>query len=347
MVDEIRESYRSLELEEDASPEAVKDAYRALVKVWHPDRFGDDEKLRRRADEKLKQINQAYELLKNRRPSSRRRSEPRATRPAQSGDTEPRRPEKPRVAPMPHAKIERAPNMLHARLGCLLVGGVSSALLVLILASFFYDDSLSGRRTVALKPPKPAAREVQAEEQAEEQADAEGSTGASPGGATEALEELRFEANLAELEVQARQAAIEAAVRLPGGGAPDPQARVSGRVPTKAGDRSFLSEQFFKNGTAHLNSQAGPREDAKAVDWFRRAAQRGHVASQKTLAALLREGRGGEADMGRALFWMLVAAGQGDAEAKRLVAKFEEGVEVSQREASRRLAAAELRRLQN
>ena len=33
------------------------------MKVWHPDRFGNDPKLRARADEKLKEINEAYEKL--------------------------------------------------------------------------------------------------------------------------------------------------------------------------------------------------------------------------------------------------------------------------------------------
>jgi DnaJ domain len=46
-----------------ATPTEIKDAYRVLAKVWHPDRFQGDEDLRRKAEEKLKEINSAYQLL--------------------------------------------------------------------------------------------------------------------------------------------------------------------------------------------------------------------------------------------------------------------------------------------
>ena len=32
-----------------------------MAKVWHPDRFGHDERLQKKAQEKLKEINEAYE----------------------------------------------------------------------------------------------------------------------------------------------------------------------------------------------------------------------------------------------------------------------------------------------
>jgi len=34
-----------------------------MVKVWHPDRFGSDPRLRQKAEERLKQINKAYQVL--------------------------------------------------------------------------------------------------------------------------------------------------------------------------------------------------------------------------------------------------------------------------------------------
>ncbi len=63
MTDEIRESYRLLELEPGASLEAVKTAYRELVKIWHPDRFPDDSKVQKRANEKMKALNEAYQKI--------------------------------------------------------------------------------------------------------------------------------------------------------------------------------------------------------------------------------------------------------------------------------------------
>jgi hypothetical protein len=41
----------------------LKQAYHDLVQVWHPDKHSHNERLRKKADEKMKEINQAYEVL--------------------------------------------------------------------------------------------------------------------------------------------------------------------------------------------------------------------------------------------------------------------------------------------
>jgi curved DNA-binding protein CbpA len=46
-----------------AAPETVKQAYRDLVKVWHPDRFPSDPRLQQRGRDQLKDINAAYEQI--------------------------------------------------------------------------------------------------------------------------------------------------------------------------------------------------------------------------------------------------------------------------------------------
>ena len=58
-MDDISECYRILDLEPGASLEDVERSYRELVKVWHPDRFRRDPKLRAKAEEKLSRINLA------------------------------------------------------------------------------------------------------------------------------------------------------------------------------------------------------------------------------------------------------------------------------------------------
>jgi len=63
MTSEINRCYRTLELEPGASLEQVKQAWRELAKVWHPDRFPNDTKLQRKAQERLKGINGAHEIL--------------------------------------------------------------------------------------------------------------------------------------------------------------------------------------------------------------------------------------------------------------------------------------------
>ncbi len=55
--------YEVLGISPMASPQEVRDAYRDLVKVWHPDRFSHDVKLRTKAEGKLKEINEAYEKI--------------------------------------------------------------------------------------------------------------------------------------------------------------------------------------------------------------------------------------------------------------------------------------------
>ncbi len=74
MLDRYEESLRALGLERGASDQAIRDAYRDLVKVWHPDRFGSDPRLRAKAQERLKEINAAFEYLRSFRASDVRQS---------------------------------------------------------------------------------------------------------------------------------------------------------------------------------------------------------------------------------------------------------------------------------
>lgn len=46
-----------------ATEEEIRQAYLEMVKVWHPDRFTHDPKLQDKAQEKLKELNHAYERL--------------------------------------------------------------------------------------------------------------------------------------------------------------------------------------------------------------------------------------------------------------------------------------------
>jgi TPR repeat protein len=57
------EAYRTLDLQPGADLGSVRQAYRVLVKVWHPDRFAHDPKLQAVSDEKLKHINASYEAV--------------------------------------------------------------------------------------------------------------------------------------------------------------------------------------------------------------------------------------------------------------------------------------------
>lgn len=63
--------FATLGIRNGAKPEEVKQAYRDLAKVWHPDRFDDgDTRLKQKAEEQLKKINDAYMHLQEQRPAS-------------------------------------------------------------------------------------------------------------------------------------------------------------------------------------------------------------------------------------------------------------------------------------
>ena len=63
------EALNILGLDSNAKASEIKGAYRDLVKVWHPDRFGTDLRLRLKAEEHLKQINLAYQCLQGFSPT--------------------------------------------------------------------------------------------------------------------------------------------------------------------------------------------------------------------------------------------------------------------------------------
>ncbi len=54
--------YKVLGVSEDATQEEIRAAYLSLVKKYHPDKYSDNP-LKELANEKLKEINEAYEIL--------------------------------------------------------------------------------------------------------------------------------------------------------------------------------------------------------------------------------------------------------------------------------------------
>ncbi|MBZ5531325.1 MAG: J domain-containing protein [Acidobacteriia bacterium] len=60
--------YRALGLQPGASAQDLRRAYLHLVKLWHPDRFQQYARKQAHAQEKLKEINEAYTFLKDYRP---------------------------------------------------------------------------------------------------------------------------------------------------------------------------------------------------------------------------------------------------------------------------------------
>ncbi len=64
MTEEIRNAYQMLELPDGTNLPQIQKAWREMVTVWHPDRFPNNPDLQRKAEERTKQINNAYDILK-------------------------------------------------------------------------------------------------------------------------------------------------------------------------------------------------------------------------------------------------------------------------------------------
>jgi hypothetical protein len=63
LITDLSKAYELLGVKPGVSIRELKAAHRDLAKVWHPDRFVHDPRLQEKAQEKLKEINEAYELL--------------------------------------------------------------------------------------------------------------------------------------------------------------------------------------------------------------------------------------------------------------------------------------------
>ncbi len=55
--------YSILEVTESATPEEIKQSYRLLLQVWHPDRFHHNPQLLAKAEQKTREINAAFDTL--------------------------------------------------------------------------------------------------------------------------------------------------------------------------------------------------------------------------------------------------------------------------------------------
>jgi hypothetical protein len=128
----VQDPLETLGLKSTASPDEIRQAYRDLVKVWHPDRFGTDARLRAKAEEHLKAVNAAFHALE----SCGFRTDTRAAEPDSASPWEPQ------SAPRPRASGDRILR------GWLYVG----ALLLIAAMAGFAVHALSSSHTQAAAP---------------------------------------------------------------------------------------------------------------------------------------------------------------------------------------------------
>lgn len=98
-VSEINQYYQILELEPGASLKEVKQAYRDLAFVWHPDRFSHNPRLQAKAGDRFKQIDEAYRQLRSILKENPQGLRADSTRPSQPATTQGRRQSAPKSPP--------------------------------------------------------------------------------------------------------------------------------------------------------------------------------------------------------------------------------------------------------
>jgi hypothetical protein len=137
LITDLSKAYELLGVKPGVSSTELKAAHRDLAKVWHPDRFVHDPRLQEKAQENLKEINEAYELLISGKT-------PRAAAPR------PRAPETVYTAPVYTVSVER----------CSAPRGASwkSVVVVLLFLAVF-----AGTTKVLLDRRKPAQPQVESE----------------------------------------------------------------------------------------------------------------------------------------------------------------------------------------
>lgn len=78
------EALHILGLEDDATADDIKIAYRETVQILHPDKFAGNEKLQNRATEQFKRLQEAYDLLTSGSGGGRSARAGRSSRPGAS-----------------------------------------------------------------------------------------------------------------------------------------------------------------------------------------------------------------------------------------------------------------------
>jgi TPR repeat protein len=347
-MDEILKCYRILGLEPGASHKAVKKAYRDLVKTWHPDQFHNDQKLRQEAEEKLKQINVAFERVQEYRASHPSPPNPRPSQPSRPYPPAPAAPSpKPKSRSTPaqskpansqpaNSASQSAPKKepeqeKFGNAGWRFARPVSIAGIVVIVlfgaataAWFGNRKPLSSNRNIYYEP----IVSIAGQEQPASAIRLPAPTTSVPGTIAQSTaaaqpsfaQELRSSRRTGETDGQPAPATFDRA----DAGAPAEiralliEEPMKSTLPEKSeaplqtrGAPETESETHFRLGVRYAKGEDGLQDYSEAVKWYRLAAEAGHAGAQRNLGLLFASGTGVPQDFTEAEKWLRKAAAQG------------------------------------
>ena len=339
--------YAILEIEESATPDEIKHAYRLLLEVWHPDRFHHKPRLLAKAEEKAGKINKAFETLGT--PEMRERYDAwlRANRnwgvqtvgtvtcPScqTSFPSNPERSEKREFRPEQHRTRKDSGHGAGARpdehewFTPVRMAMLAIALLVAVVLVFTVTKQskviASYKPALAVEQETPPRNELSGfkeEEQIRQAAavrDGASSRLAQPDG-----REMRTR-NVPRTDAQQERGQLESMQRL--------MAQAPGRTPAAPADSiSAVDLQQLKmrgaQGNVMAQNQLGqlydsgrrgvPQDYVLAHGWYEKAAAQGNGWAQNQLGQMFADGRGVPQDYQKARQWLEQAAVRGVAQAQ-------------------------------
>lgn len=348
-MDEVLKSFRVLDLEVGAPSKAVKKAYRDLVKKWHPDQFTNDPKQRQEAEEKLKEINLAYERIQDYQasdsiPSTIKPSQPRKTQtarpaakapgvspqprpqaysspppPSASPDTGPKKPE---TAATNAASRKRAPSLWQRRFvrPAAIVAG-AMAVFFLLLNSHFppqekekreeKEETVTPLLLPVVRPPTPNLDSPKPTSQDAVQPMQELLTprSESPGAPRPKAAELPR--SIGNLSVATTRPEEIALSKVASALKAKLPERGQSLVQSIPVPDKEDANAHFQRGLRYAQGEGVPQDYAEAVKWYRLAAEAGHASAQKNLGFLYASGKGLPQDNSEAEKWFRKAAAQG------------------------------------
>jgi TPR repeat protein len=304
--DECQNFLQILGITQPATDEQLKVAYRDYVRVWHPDRFDTDARLRVKAEEETKRINAAYHHLCTHKESEPCRTEEPIPwhEPTEKPDAAPWQEVKTQHEPQAGQRVEnhgtRSVSDEHAawrwakvclravwrvfKIALMLSVG-ALLLLFLVIKLFQYFDNRN-RHTPATSVTSTSVDSKVMKE-------------TSPAPVLPASSITNEATPIGDM--YANGTGVEK---------DDTQAIYWFQKAAEQGNADMQN----KLGGMYLNGAGVEKDETQAVFWYRKAAEQGNADGQNKLGFMYFLGRGVEKDDTQAIYWFQKAAEQGNAD---------------------------------